>query len=200
MTFTVGNWIALLAIVVSSGIAILIGYLHRKQMRQNEAFRQDPSVGLVPPPHPVVAFYKRHLYWIVGVGLPASVLVWNGFDTKPITRMDIILLAGNVAVILMTLVVHFLLRLADRQIRMMDWQIKNMDWQIKNAETLAELAKGITELAKGDKLMMEGITELAKADKVLIESLEKMGNAIAEIRKQPTETTPRQLGGSHDSA
>jgi hypothetical protein len=169
-------------------------------MRQNEAFRQDPSVGLVPPPHPVVAFYKRHRYWIVGVGLPAGVLVWNGFDTKPITRVDIILLAGNVAVILMTLVVHFLLRLADRQIRM-------MDWQIMNAETFAELAKadklmmeGTMELAKADKLMMEGIMELAKANKGLIESLEKMGNAIAEIRKQPTETTPRQLGGSHDSA
>src|ERR1017187_7244364 len=117
MTFTVGNWLALLAIVVPSCIAILIGYLHRKQMRQNEAFRQDHSVGLVPPPHPVVAFYKRHRYWIVGIGLPGSVLIWSGFDTKPITKVDIILLAGNVAVIPMTLIVHFLLRLADQQIR-----------------------------------------------------------------------------------
>ena len=76
---------------------------------------------------------------------------------------------------------------------MMDRQIRMMEWLIKNAEALVELAKN-------DKVLTESLGELAQADKVLTVSLEKLANGIVEISKQPTETTPKQLGGSPDSA
>jgi len=54
MTFR--EWIQVCGVVLAAAVALIVAYLHRRQMRQIEAFRQDPSVGLVPPPHPVLVW------------------------------------------------------------------------------------------------------------------------------------------------
>src|SRR5690348_10325944 len=83
---TPNQLIAIAAIVVSSATALIIGYLHRKQMRQNELYRQNAAVGLLPPPSPPVAFFKRYSNPILGLGIPLLLLAWllssNGPEEK----------------------------------------------------------------------------------------------------------------------
>jgi hypothetical protein len=57
---TVTNWITVGGILVAAIIALIVADQNRKQMRQLEAHRIDPSVGLTPPPHPVFVFLRKH--------------------------------------------------------------------------------------------------------------------------------------------
>jgi hypothetical protein len=43
---TAGNWVAIAALFVTVVVTLLVSYQQRKQMRQIEAFRVDPAVGL----------------------------------------------------------------------------------------------------------------------------------------------------------
>jgi hypothetical protein len=53
-------------VLTSAGIAaavavpLIVNYQNRKQARQIELFRKDPSVGLIPPPHPLWVFLGRN--------------------------------------------------------------------------------------------------------------------------------------------
>ena len=62
---TLGTWIAILIFVGTAAVSLSIAYLHRKQMRQDELFRIDPTVGLTPPLNPISRFLKRHWWSLV---------------------------------------------------------------------------------------------------------------------------------------
>jgi hypothetical protein len=57
---TAAIWVSLFGIAVAAVVALGIGYMHRKQMRQTELHRVDPTVPLVPPPHPITSFIKHY--------------------------------------------------------------------------------------------------------------------------------------------
>lgn len=68
-------------------IALIVAAQNRKQMRQLEAHRIDPSVGLTPPPHPVFVFLRNHWTPLCGIGLGLYLLisshnVKNGFISR----------------------------------------------------------------------------------------------------------------------
>src|ERR1051325_7097288 len=52
-------WVSLLTLVVSTAVALVIAALHRRQMRQIELHREDPSVPLVPPPSAFTKFLQQ---------------------------------------------------------------------------------------------------------------------------------------------
>jgi len=57
------NWmVTTFGIVVAAVVTLIVNYQNRKQARQNELFRKDPSVGLIPPLHPWVAFLQKNWY------------------------------------------------------------------------------------------------------------------------------------------
>jgi hypothetical protein len=66
--------LAALAIIVSSTTAMAVAYLHRKQMRQIELYKQNPSVGLTPPPSRLTYFVKSKADTIFGLGFPALLI------------------------------------------------------------------------------------------------------------------------------
>jgi hypothetical protein len=87
-------------------VAALIAHLHRKQMRQNELFRLDPSVGVQPPPSPVVTFLKRHwemIFVIQGIVLPLVSLAISIVNNQPVTLISVITVSLNVGTILYVL-------------------------------------------------------------------------------------------------
>jgi len=95
-----GSWIALAGILTSAIIALVVAHLHRKQMRQIEAYRSNPEVGLVPPPHPIVKFLKRYSTLLAIGGPSAAVLAMDAFKSGPLTRGTVawMVLAGiNIA-------------------------------------------------------------------------------------------------------
>ena len=54
-----------IGIVVAAVVTAIVNYQNRKQARQIELFRKDPSVGLMPPLHPWWAFLRRNWYQFV---------------------------------------------------------------------------------------------------------------------------------------
>jgi hypothetical protein len=100
--------IVIAAMVVPAATAFLIGYWHRKQMRQIEAFRQNPSVGLMPPPSPVYAFVLAYRTLLVGVGLPGLMLILELARESPVTRFSVFTIAFAVASMLFALILHLI--------------------------------------------------------------------------------------------
>ena len=103
--------ITVLGTTVAAAVALIIAYMQRKQMRQIEAFRQNPSVGLVPPPHPIVLFYRRNKS-LINIGIPSAlVLALQLVQPGPPTRASTLMIALGVASILMSLLMDLLERL-----------------------------------------------------------------------------------------
>jgi len=92
---TVGNWV--IAVVGLIGVAanLMIADLQRRQMRQIEAARRDPSIGLAPPLHPVRLFLRRHGWplWDLGFGIYLLSKAFLQYGSGPITRDFVVLVA-----------------------------------------------------------------------------------------------------------
>jgi len=107
MTSTI---LSCLATVLACATALLVGYLHRKQIRQVEAFRQDPRVGLRPPDSAVAVFIKGHWHFLF-VAWPVFSLYRAVRAPGPPTRFDVFAIALNVAAIAVMIAVAFTARL-----------------------------------------------------------------------------------------
>lgn len=119
----VAAWIALLGIVVGTVVTLSVAYMQRKQMRQAELHRVDPSVSLVPPPHPITHFIKGYWYFLVFGGFDLAMLIRDLGQTTPITRrvvFDITL--DTISLVLMVLlgIVTAILRMAARTIGVLE--------------------------------------------------------------------------------
>ena len=111
---TITQAIMLLGIVAAATVAFIVGYLQRKQMRQVELYRQDPTVGLVPPPSPLTKFVKSKWDSALGIGMPVLSLVIEFSGHAPITRLSVALISLNVAFLLVNFVMYIVFRLFDK--------------------------------------------------------------------------------------
>lgn len=90
--------LVLVAALITATVALLVAYWHRKQARQIELFRLDPSVGLEPPPSAVWQFLVRHqgfLSFLLTIVLPISGLTIVLSSPEPITRFTLIAIVLN---------------------------------------------------------------------------------------------------------
>jgi hypothetical protein len=87
-------WIAIivsvLALVVTTLVNLSIAAMNRKQMRQIELHRADPSIPLLPPPHPATTFFKTNTVFILSLVWNCCWLVRELTLTTPVTRADIL--------------------------------------------------------------------------------------------------------------
>lgn len=88
--------VSLATLIVGTIVPLTIAALHRKQMRQIELHRADPSVPIIPPPHPVTQFFKRN--WVVilvitGISGNLFALILELRETGPITRGQVFRIA-----------------------------------------------------------------------------------------------------------
>jgi hypothetical protein len=86
---SVAVWISLLTIFVAAGVALANAYMNRKQLRQIELHRADPSIPLVPPPHPVTQVVWRYGYYVAAAAYDTFMLVRDMHATGPLTRGDV---------------------------------------------------------------------------------------------------------------
>lgn len=108
---TATHWIAILAVIIPCVTAFLVGYWHRKQIRQVELFRLNPKVGILPPPSPPVAFFRRNWPLLAGLVMPLSGLLLYLSRDPPVSNLSTILITFNVASMLYTLLVDIHKRL-----------------------------------------------------------------------------------------
>ena len=97
MTF--GQALAVAAIIVPGFTAFLVAYWHRKQIRQIEAYRQDPSVGLTPPPSPLWKFVTSRWKLLLLAGVPALLITLYFYLKVPVTLSTVLFIALNVTTI-----------------------------------------------------------------------------------------------------
>jgi hypothetical protein len=90
---TASNWLTLFGIAVAAVVALAVAALHRKQMRQIELHRTDPTIPLVPPPHPITRFLRSYGFntlfygWCLGWAIHDAFRVAGDLrETTPVTR------------------------------------------------------------------------------------------------------------------
>jgi hypothetical protein len=92
------TFIAILGIVFSGAIALVVAYMHRRQIRQVEAHRLNPKVGLIPPPNKLVLFFRRNFY-LLAFGT-AAIIGLAILAKLPLSRLSVsissLLVAGLV--------------------------------------------------------------------------------------------------------
>jgi len=128
---TLGNYLALFAILASSSVALLVSYLHRKQMRQVELFKVDPSVGLIPPPSALTILLKEKLPDAIIVGLPLILIVDEMMKDGEITRGSVLTISLSVALILAYATVRFVFTLVRELVGMIKRVIGVMEQHIE---------------------------------------------------------------------
>jgi len=90
---TINNWLTILAIVAGATVSLIVAHLHRKQIRQIELHRADPSVPITPPPSAITRFFRRYRLMIFNVVLNGGVIVHQLLKTGQITRGDIFIIS-----------------------------------------------------------------------------------------------------------
>ena len=108
---TTALWISLVVGAMAFAGNLVSGYLQRKQMRQLELYRQDPSVGLVPPPHSLTLFLRKHRLAILNTGIATFFLV-SGFRSQgPLTRLSVFNIAAGIGFLFLALTTKMILDL-----------------------------------------------------------------------------------------
>jgi hypothetical protein len=149
----------LITLVVTSATALSIAYQHRKQMRQNELFRLDPSVGVKPAPSPPVAFFKRHwfLIWtlILGVGLPMLGVVLVLARNVPLTNFSAVMISYYFALMIYNLHSYSEMRLLKIINTMIETDKSTSDALSHTAGSL----RGLLDIRDGDRKTAELVAE-----------------------------------------
>jgi hypothetical protein len=139
------------AIMIPSATALLVAYWHRKQMRQIELFKRDPSAGLRPPASPPWRFLKSYGDLIFGIGVPSVFLVVEISTSAPISRRDVFNIAADISFILFVFTMHLLrsmLRIAGRMAEAQGRHLEISKELLGLAKDSLELTKGSLELTK----------------------------------------------------
>jgi hypothetical protein len=159
-------WLPLAIFVGTSIVSWGNGYLTRKQMRQTELHRDDPSVPVEPPPHPVTRFCKNNSYVLVFGTLNLFSLVMAIFDKRPLTRFGVFNIALPTAGLLVVFVTDGL--------RRMMWMMgKTWDY-LREDQTMF---KNQLEI---DKLHWERLSQLEKTLEQLAPSKSSEGPALVQ--------------------
>ena len=181
---TLDQLIEVAKFVLPCAVALLVGYWHRKQMRQLELHRLDPSVGVLPPPSPPVAFFKRYWVLIVGIGMPMLPLALLIGTNNPVTNGSAALISLNVACILVTLHFHFQLYSEVRLLKLLEKHV-----------TVTENVFRTVEAHSGHLGAHDRQTEALAARIAELEKQAKDGSSRIEVAILPSEMPPTPTFG-----
>ena len=116
---TLSNILMFFGIVVSAAVALLIADLQRKQMRQIELYRQDSSVGLVPPSI-LVRFVKSRWKDVLAYAGPLINLVVELSSSYPLSRLSVVNISLSVALIVANVVMQITSSLVGRLLNLIE--------------------------------------------------------------------------------
>lgn len=103
-----------IGIVVSAIVAIIVAFLHRRQMRQIERYKSDPSAGLVPPPTRLTKFVSSKWDTILGFTGPALVLITEFISSEPVTRVTVFTISAALAMMFTNFVMVLVFKMQQR--------------------------------------------------------------------------------------
>jgi hypothetical protein len=115
------------------------GYLQRKQMRQNELFRRDPSVGLIPPRNPIWTHLWEYRSLYVNFSCSALSLAVGFGIPGPLTRGTVLNISLGVCLYFFAFVSHA----QDRHLAIIDRHLAIIQLINQSIGTMAD-TQGIT--------------------------------------------------------
>lgn len=136
----IGHYISIGGIGVAAGVALWIAYLQRKQMRQNELFRVNQELGVMPPPSPVWVFVKRH-YTTGAIIWTVFWLCRDGFSNKPFDRTTIFFMGLNFTSLTLLIVFRAIAQLWDSILQIHQLLNKHVVLLERQTETSASLTR-----------------------------------------------------------
>jgi hypothetical protein len=172
-----GQLISIIAVIIPSATTLLVAHWHRKQARQLEAFRLDPSVGLNPPPSPVRVHFRKHWQlwlYLLGTGIQVACLVRLLRGSEPITRVTIVAFSVIIGAIFTNLVLG-IIQFVQRQISgVVETQRTTISIIAKQADTITLISETLNVTA-----------ETIEKTRVIAELKEQ----VAALRKSVAEAT-----------
>jgi hypothetical protein len=123
--------VSMAGIVIAGTVALIVAYLHRKQMRQIEAHRDNPAIPLKPPPSPVWRWLGKYANFLLML-LPIFDLSRHAYQKQPVTVSLVIDIALQVGMILYLIILYTFERVVDIIAR--------------NADLIHEVSKVVIEL------------------------------------------------------
>jgi uncharacterized membrane protein len=154
--------ISIASIIVATVVPLTIAALHRKQMRQIEQHRENPSVPLIPPPSPATRFFQRNGFFIISLIVEVAILIWLLLRTGPITRGDIFNIALTTAALAYILIMRsitqtseqiydYILKIYDlinKVLGVINVQTQTIDAHTKMIDTHTDMVEKIIETKK----------------------------------------------------
>lgn len=150
------NWITLFGIIVAAVVALAVAFMHRKQMRQIELYRADPTVPLVPPLHPVTRFLKSYGFYgwcLAWAAYDVFVLVRDLRETTPVTREVVVKIVVDIFGIVLMVMIGLgsfmserVYQIAEKLVGILEKMTEGRQWTIDTTEKMAEK---INQLEKG---------------------------------------------------
>lgn len=134
MTFT--NFLAIIAMVVSAGVAHHVAYMHRRQIRQIELFKRDPTVGIMPPPSALNRSLKSRWDYIFGISGPLLILYFEFRSDEPITRFSVFTISACVVLIAVNFVMLSVFRVQRRLINIMAIQERHLELTARSIDLI----------------------------------------------------------------
>jgi hypothetical protein len=92
-------YVPVLISIATLVVTLIVAAMHRKQMRQIELHRVDPTVPLVPPAHPITQSLKKRVVFIINIGVNLLLLANELRKTGPMTRGDVFSIALLICVL-----------------------------------------------------------------------------------------------------
>ena len=130
--------VTVIAMLLSAVVALIVAYLHRKQMRQIELYKLDPSAGLIPPPSSLTKFVKSKWDTIFGLGGPILMLASEFAKTTPVTRFTILIISVALVLLFTNIVLAMLYKLQLRTSERFAQIIALQDRQLGLVEKLVD--------------------------------------------------------------
>jgi hypothetical protein len=109
-----GLVVGIFSTVFVGAVTLIVAYQHRRQLRQLELHRKDPSVGVMPPESGVVVWWRRNGF--IGGGVAAGLfgLANELLRRGPPTRVGVVLVAMDAAGIALILSLVWARRLSEQ--------------------------------------------------------------------------------------
>ena len=173
------NTTALLPILVGSMTlagTLIAGYLQRKQMRQNELFRLDPSAGLTPPPHPLWTHLWESRIFYFNCVLSALLLTVGFLVPKgPMDRGSVLNISMGVGLFYYALAMSVVERTINTQTKIVRVLENHRDTVNSHDQILAITVDNVHTIAKTAAIPLDNLALLAEIEKYRRTSKPKKG-------------------------
>lgn len=123
-------------IAASGAVALIVAYLHRKQMRQIELYKADPNAGLVPPPSRLTKFVASQWDTVLGFAGPIYVLTVEFFATGPVTRGTVFTISAALAFMFTNFVMILVFRMQQRNTERIREVLELHERQLSNSDRI----------------------------------------------------------------